>query len=106
MNRQIWRSPVTGFALTVEVEEMRRYELIQTLKALNTDKEFCEGCLESRVFEELGNSYRILLMSLWENEASMQKYLESDRFHGIKGAAEVLGKIIRLQIFNESTGIV
>jgi quinol monooxygenase YgiN len=90
---------VTGFAMTVEVDSLKRYELLQALEAGTASKSCPDGCVECHVYEEVGKPGNLMLMSLWEDAALMQEHLKSDRFRGVKGAVDVLGRLVRFDVF-------
>ena len=92
---------MTGFALSIDVDPLRRYELLQALHATQHQGGH-NGCLECRVFEEVGNPSRVLLSSLWEDAEKMQAHLHSDSFHGLRGAIDVLGRLVWLHHFEDT----
>ena len=94
---------MTGFALSIDVDPLRRYELLQALHATQHQGGH-NGCLECRVFEEVGNPSRVLLSSLWESAEQMQVHLHSDSFHGLRGAIDILGRLVWLHHFEDSAG--
>ena len=89
--------------ITAQVDADRRYELFQVLKGAASAEQLPVGCLDRRLYEEVHDPLRLLMIEHWSDEAAMNEYQSSSIFHALIGAIKVLGTLESLLNVKEET---
>ena len=71
------------------IAENKAKEFEQTIRFLFN--QLPPECIERSLTEDVNNHGHYYFLSLWQNERSLRKFLESEEFQLIKGAYSALG---------------
>ena len=66
-------------------------ELFQTVSPLLENFRRAEGCLSSRLYQEVGDDTACVLIEEWESESHRDKHIRSDDYSVWLGVINVLG---------------
>jgi quinol monooxygenase YgiN len=96
------------FMTFVKMQSMaeKRREVQQTLKSLASLILSEPGCLESGLYQQVGDETVFLLISAWQSRVALDDHLQSSRFSVLLGAKCLLSRPPEMAIHTvaESTG--
>jgi quinol monooxygenase YgiN len=97
------------FITFIKLQSMaeKRKELHQTLKTLATLTRTEAGCVESYLYQQVGDETVFLLISAWQSRAELEDHLQSSRFSVLLGAKSLLSRSPEMAIHTvvESIGV-
>ena len=76
--------------MRIDAMPRKRQELKQTLLCLADDMRKTKGCLGYYLYQDLENEDTLCLIQEWESQKDFDAYLDSDLFHILIGATNLL----------------
>jgi quinol monooxygenase YgiN len=78
--------------VTIEMHAIpaKRKELLQAIQELDTVKRKEKGFIDSRICIDAGDKNVLQLTEEWESQEDVDAYLQSDLFHVLGGAMQLL----------------
>ena len=96
-----------GLEIAVRSDQAHRVELLQTLQGLSGEQIGHDGCLECRVYEDVGHPTGFLWHQWWRSQQQLEENLRSVAFRTLLGAVKVLGTLesARIVELQDSTSV-
>ena len=96
-----------GLEIAVRSDQAHRVELLQTLQGLSGEQLGQRGCMECRVYEDLGRPTSFLWHQWWRSQQHLEENLRSVAFRTLLGAVKVLGTLesARIVELQDSTSV-
>ena len=69
----------------------KREEFLQTLRSLRVEISREPGCRLCAVFADIDGGHHFVLLSEWQDQASLLAHMASDHFRILSGASRLLG---------------
>jgi quinol monooxygenase YgiN len=89
--------------VTIEMHVIpaKRKELLQTIQELDNVKRKEKGFIASRICTDAGDKNLLKLVEEWESQEDVDAYLQSDLFHVLGGAMQLLTSSSEMTAVNE-----
>ncbi len=96
-----------GLEIAVRSDQAQRVELLQTLQGLSGEQIGHGGCVECRVYEDMGRPTGFLWHQWWRSQQQLEENLRSVAFRTLLGAVKVLGTLesARIVELQDSTSV-
>ena len=86
----IRRVPVLIASLAFEVRPEKRAEFVSAVNIIMQTVRWSAGCLECRLFTDCENPTQFTLLSKWNDDAFLDRYLSSSEFQILEGTRFLL----------------
>ena len=90
-----------AIVIKAEVDAERCYELLQVLRDATLAEHLPAGCLDIRIYQEVHQPLRLLVIEHWSGKTAMNEYKSSPNFRALIGAVKVLGTLEKLLTIEE-----
>ena len=87
-----------GLEISVLLPKEKRREFLQATNFFSCQPYGSEACIKKCLFEDVGEQTHFLWVERWTDLKSLEAYIESDRFHSLLGAIDVLGELVDLHL--------
>jgi quinol monooxygenase YgiN len=87
-----------GLEIGILLSKGKRREFLHTFDLLSKSLNQTDSCIDVFLFENTSEENRFLWVEHWSDDKSLQNHLNSDAFHTLLGAVEVLGTCEKLYL--------
>jgi len=90
---------MVGLEILIRIRPEKRIEFLQAFDMLTKLGQTEDKCIELELFETVTEVNTILWLEHWPDDESLANYYLSNKFRSLMGAIDVMGEIVRREIF-------
>jgi quinol monooxygenase YgiN len=86
------------FTMQIVVSDQQRSAALRSLSAMLGPTRVAPGCLDARLYADLGNRKALVLVEEWESHEQFEKHLDPDRLNTLVAAIELCCEAPKIHI--------